>query len=153
MGADRYVVYGPPPGEPLGDLGRWCWHRPEYVPQIVVDPAAFTDRPHRLARDAGAETVRIELPPLPGDLMGDSVRQTDLAACTLEHLLGQACDGFVMNHAPFELALDPTVMFGETCGGYHLVRSDPASADDVVEQRRVRSAPVIRIAPGVAVCK
>ena len=150
---NRFIVYAAGPGDANRDFDRRSWRRLEMTPEVAVDESSFTEPLHRSALEAGADVVRVELPGSLTDLTADSVRRTDLAACTLEHVIGLACDTFVMNHLGRAIELDATDILGGSCDEYSLVSTDPRTGGDRVERRQVKSAPVIRLAPGTAVCK
>ncbi len=141
----------------LPALARACAppgaRRQAFGPEIVVEGASFSDPLHRRALAAGADVVRLELPHTRTDLMADSIRRTDRAACTLEDVVGQVCDAFVMNHTPHPLELDATDIFGESCEQYGVVRGDPATGEDRAEHYPVRPTPRMLLAPGTAACK
>ncbi|MFH0982855.1 MAG: hypothetical protein V2A79_15135 [Planctomycetota bacterium] len=150
---DRFIGYAPAPGTSPGRFDAHAWRRLDLRPEVVVEAASFRDRVHATARAAGADLVRLELPRALTDLTADSLWRTDVAACTLEHIVGQICDTFVMNHLGRPLELDATDIFGGSCDQYHLVRTDPQTGEDRAERRRVKSDPVIRLMPGTAVCE
>ena len=150
---NRFIVYAAGPGETIRDFDRRAWRHLEMIPEVAVDEASFAGPLPRSARESGADVVRIELPHSLTDLTADSLRRTDLAACTLEHVVGLACDTFVMNHLGHAIELDATDILGESCDKYTLVSTDPRTGEDRAERRRMKSAPVIRLAPGTAVCR
>ncbi len=153
MDPGRFIVYAPESGSATHDFDRWAWRSLDMVPEVVVDETSFPDRLHRSARAAGADLVRLELPRPATALPADSIRRTDLAACTLEHVVGQVCDAFVMNHLGRPLELDATDVLGGSCSEYRLVSADPRTGEEHAELCQVKSAPVIHLQPGTAVCK
>lgn len=153
MDPSRFIAHVPAPDGLPGDFDTRAWRTLDIVPDVTVDGASFDDPQLRSALEAGIDVVRIEMPHGSTDLMADSIWRTDLVACTLEHVVGQACDGFVMNHMDQPLELDATDVLGESCERYHLVTTDPLTGENRVERCLAKDAPVVRLAPRTAVCK
>ncbi|MCK4660691.1 MAG: hypothetical protein KAV82_14310 [Phycisphaerae bacterium] len=152
MAPCRFLAYTTVPGGSANDADGLAWRCAEFSPEVVVDEAAFQGRFHRSALEAGADLVRIELPRGWAHLTADSIRRSDLAAGTLEHVVGLACDGFVMNHLRRTIELDVTDVLGESCDKWRLVRTDPKTGKECAEHHEVGSDSVICLAPGTAVC-
>jgi hypothetical protein len=133
--------------------GEPRWQRLDLAPVVRMDATAFADAWHRRVLDAGAEVVRVEVPRGRIELAADSLWRTDLAGILLEHVVGQICEGFVMNHGTRNLELDATDVFGESWDGYRVIRTDPATGADCAESYVRTQASRVVLAPGTAVCR
>jgi len=83
----------PAPGH--RDAFAWRWQR--FTPIVAVQPELFDSECHRSAAALGAELIRIELPASNTDFICNSIWRTDLAATTLEHVIGLQFGMLAMN--------------------------------------------------------
>lgn len=86
--AGRYFYRAVEEGQPTSRRDTAGWRRERLIPDVCVDADAFPTELHRCAADAGANLVRIELPGSVRDFVCHSIWRTDLAATTLEHVIG-----------------------------------------------------------------
>jgi len=153
MDPHRFVIHAPEPGAAVDDFDRRAWCLADIRPEVLVDETSFCDPLHRSTLDSGGDVVRIELPRSLTDLTADSIWRTDLAACTLDRVVGQTCDAFATNHVGSVLELDVTDVLGESCECYHVLTLDPRTGEERAECYQMNTAPVVRLAPGAAICK
>ncbi len=73
---------------PIGRPDDTAWRVERLIPSVVVDAGPFNSDLHRSAAQAGANLVRIEIPGSNANFICNSIWRTDLAATTLEHVIG-----------------------------------------------------------------
>jgi len=76
------------PGGDFGDRAAYEWRHVQTPVEVVVDPAAFDAPEYASMRDANVNVVRIEVPGCDADFAACSIHRTDIAATTLEHVIG-----------------------------------------------------------------
>jgi hypothetical protein len=104
--AGRYFYQAPAPGLAMSRRDEMSWGFETLVPKVVVDPSPFCTELHRSAAAAGARLIRIEIPGANVNFVCNSIWRTDLAATTLEHVIGLQYGLVAMNRTatpvPFE---------------------------------------------------
>lgn len=76
------------------------------VPAMTVDSALFDSPLHRAAAAAGARLIRIELPGGNGSFVCNSVWRTNLAATTIEHVVGAQFGLLAVNRTESAVVFD-----------------------------------------------
>ena len=119
--------WGPSRGERADNVGLYSWHtRLAYDVEVVRDANAFTENCHRDARNNGATLIRLEVPGGIGDFVSHSIRRTDAAATSLEHVIG-LLDGLIaVNRRRKPVQFDG---FAPLSPGQALVVDDPATLE------------------------
>ncbi|MCH7813840.1 MAG: hypothetical protein IID40_07445 [Planctomycetes bacterium] len=96
------------PGEHLADRAAMQW-RPERLDVEVTEPQSghFASDLHARAAEAGAALIRLEFPGPTADLSTGSIWRTNLAASTLEQVVGLLYGWMVMNRQGTPLKFTP----------------------------------------------
>ena len=102
--AGRYFYRCGNKGESLANRESTAWRIESLVPTVEVDAAAFPTDLHRAASAAGAKLIRIEIPGSVDDFICNSIWRTDLAATTLEHVIGVIYGVLAVNRSARRIA-------------------------------------------------
>jgi hypothetical protein len=86
--AQRYFYRSVENGSPIGRRDELAWRFEKLIPHVAIEPRAFDTDFHCGAAEAGARLIRIEVPGSNVNFICNSIWRTDLAATTLEHVIG-----------------------------------------------------------------
>ena len=95
--AGRYFYRATETRQPHGRRDGLSWRWEKFTPSVAVQPELFDGEFHRSAAAQGADLIRIELPDSNSDFTCNSIWRTDLAATTLEHVIGLQFGLLAMN--------------------------------------------------------
>ena len=86
--AGRYFYRCVDANSPIGRRDELAWRFEKLTCEVATDRHAFDSAFHRAAAESGARLIRIEIPCASEDFVCNSIWRTDLAAATLEHVIG-----------------------------------------------------------------
>ncbi len=93
----RHFYRGVPAGESLSDQSPSCWGKDDLRVSVKIDADAFQEGIHYSAREAGANVIRLTVPCLHSDQLGNSIWQTDWTAVLIEEIIGLLMGMVVVN--------------------------------------------------------
>ncbi len=113
--SDRFFYRGLPADQSITRHDQLGWQMSRCSPEVTVDDACFATPMHAAARECGAQLIRIEIPGGGQDFICNSIWRTDLAATTLEHVLGLQFGLIAMNRGgkPIAFSDHPPIKPGE----------------------------------------
>ncbi len=93
----RHLYRAVPAGRSLIDRSNITWRVDDLTPAVSCGPQLFTDPLHLAASNAGARLVRIELPGLHTEPLGNSIWRNHWTVLLLEHIVGLLYGMVVVN--------------------------------------------------------
>ncbi|NOT02500.1 MAG: hypothetical protein HOP29_17985 [Phycisphaerales bacterium] len=108
-------------GERIDRRDGAAWRDIPMAPTVNVHAGPFDTPLHRAAASAGARLIRIELPGGNGSFICNSVWRTNLAAATIEHMVGLQFGLLAVNRTDSTVVFDGHPPVG--CGGAIMVRA------------------------------
>jgi hypothetical protein len=105
LGAGRHVCHATD-GD-TADRDGYAYREAASRVTVTADPSAFTTDAHRVARERGAELVRIETPACDADFAARSIWSTDLTATLVEQVVGMAYGLIAVNRSEAAVNLAP----------------------------------------------